>query len=110
MRTSDLPMLIWEARVPIEPSEFHPCTRNLLPGLQMSDHILSQDLAASHRPYNPKRLSPCHDRIGQGDINRLMRQILSAGKEPDERPPLLRDVIANRPPEHGIRRLQRVQD
>src|SRR6267378_2830442 len=39
-----------------------------------------------------------------------MRQILFAGKKPQERPPLLRDVVANRTAQHRIARLERVKD
>src|SRR5271168_23369 len=38
-----------------------------------------------------------------------MRKILLASKETQERPPLLRNLIANRPPQHRIASLQRVQ-
>jgi hypothetical protein len=39
-----------------------------------------------------------------------MRQILLAGEEPQERPPLLRDLIADRPAQHGIASFERVED
>src|SRR5215471_8579188 len=38
-----------------------------------------------------------------------MRQILAAGEEPDKRAALLRDMIADRPAQHRIARLQRVE-
>src|SRR5258706_7738155 len=37
-----------------------------------------------------------------------MGKILLAGEEPQKRPPLLRNMIANRPAQHGIARLERV--
>src|SRR4030081_81207 len=39
-----------------------------------------------------------------------MGQVLLAGKEPQEWPALLRDVIADCPLQRGIARLERVQD
>ena len=39
-----------------------------------------------------------------------MRQILLAGEEPDERPALLRDVVADRSAQHRIAALERVED
>ena len=68
-----------------------------------------QGLTSGHA-HNPKRFRPRHDRIGQRRIRRLLRQVLSAGKEPDERPALMRDVIADRAAQHGILDLQRVQN
>src|SRR6266481_2515291 len=37
-----------------------------------------------------------------------MGKILLAGEEPQERPTLLRDMVADRPPQHRITRFQRV--
>src|SRR6516164_6756964 len=39
-----------------------------------------------------------------------MRQILLAGEEPQEWPPLLRDLVANRPAKHRIVCFDRVED
>jgi len=39
-----------------------------------------------------------------------MGQILLAGEEPQERPTLLRDLVADRPAQHGIAGLERVED
>jgi hypothetical protein len=39
-----------------------------------------------------------------------MRQILLAGEEAQERSPLLRDLVADRPAQHGIAGLKRVED
>src|ERR1700730_16187169 len=39
-----------------------------------------------------------------------MRQILLAGEEPHERSALLRDVVADRPAQHRIAGLERVED
>src|SRR6266852_3201474 len=39
-----------------------------------------------------------------------MGQILLAGEEPQERPTLLRDLVADRPAQHGIAGFERVED
>ena len=39
-----------------------------------------------------------------------MGQIFLAGEEPQERPALLRDLVADRPAQHGIASLERVED
>src|SRR5207244_13180161 len=66
--------------------------------------------AAGHGPGDETRLRPRSHRLGQGSVRRLMRQIFLAGEEPDERPPLLRDVVADRAAQHRVTGLQRVQD
>src|SRR5208282_5497154 len=38
-----------------------------------------------------------------------MRKILLAGEEPQKRPALIRDLIANRPPQHRITGFERVK-
>jgi len=38
-----------------------------------------------------------------------MRQIFLAGEESQKRPPLLRNLIANRPAQHGISGLKRIK-
>ena len=43
-------------------------------------------------------------------IRRIVRQVLFARVEPDERPSLVRHVIANRAPQHGIAVLERIED
>src|SRR5712692_3286519 len=50
------------------------------------------------------------DRIGQWGIRRLVGQILLAGEETQERPALLRDLVADRPAQHRIASLERVED
>jgi hypothetical protein len=46
----------------------------------------------------------------QRGIQRLMRQVFLAGKEADERPALFSDVVADRPAQHRILGLERVED
>ena len=67
-------------------------------------------LAAGYGPNDQKRLSPGRDRFGQWGVRRLMGQILLAGEEPQERPALLGDLVADRPAQHGIAGLERVED
>src|SRR5262245_37443336 len=67
-------------------------------------------LAASNGPDDKKRLRTSRDRGGQWGVGRLVGQILLAGKEPHERSALLRDMIADRPPQHRIAGLEGVED
>ena len=39
-----------------------------------------------------------------------MRNVFVAGEEPQERPPLLRGVVADRPAEHRVASFERVED
>ena len=54
--------------------------------------------------------APARDRVGQRGIRRLMGQVLLAGEEPQERPAPLGDVVADRPAQHRIAGLERVED
>jgi hypothetical protein len=67
-------------------------------------------LAAGHGAHNPKRLCAQHHLIGQGCLWWVVRQILPAGEEPQEWPPLLRDVVADRPTQYWMLGLQCVQN
>src|SRR5574341_934182 len=67
-------------------------------------------LAAGNGPYHKKGLRPRRDPVGQRGVRRLMGQILLAGEEPQERSALLRDVVADRPAQHRIAGLERVED
>src|SRR2546426_1701400 len=67
-------------------------------------------LAAGHRPHDQKRLRANRDRVGQRGIRRFVGQILLAGEDPHKRAALLRDVIADRPAQHRIAGLERVED
>src|SRR2546427_2938802 len=71
---------------------------------------LFRSLAAGDGPHDQKRLGPRRDRVGQRGVRQLMGQILLAGEEPYERSALLRDVVADRPAQHGIAGLERVED
>ena len=66
-------------------------------------------LAARNGPYYQKGLRPGRDRFGQWGIRQLMGQVLLAGEEPQERPALLRDVVADRPAQHRIAGLEGIE-
>jgi len=48
--------------------------------------------------------------VGQGSIRRLERQILLASEEAQERTALERNVIANRPAQHGVSSLEGIEN
>src|SRR5438876_3100603 len=66
-------------------------------------------LPTRDRPDHEKRLRPRCDRLGQGSVRRVVRQVPLAREEPQERPAPLGDVVADRAAQHGITRLERVQ-
>src|SRR5438876_2956536 len=72
--------------------------------------IVGTALAAGNGPDDEKRFCPRRDRVGQRGVRRFVGQILLAGEEPQERTALLRDVVADRPAQHWIARLERVND
>ena len=67
-------------------------------------------LTAGNGAEDDKGFRPRCDRIGKRGIRRLMREILLAGEEPQERPALLGDLIADRPAQHRIAGFKRVED
>ena len=67
-------------------------------------------LAARHGAHHAKRLGPRGDRVRQRSVRRFVREILLAGKEPHVRSAPLRDVVADRPTQHRIAGLERVED
>src|SRR6266581_200189 len=75
----------------------------------LNNLIVFTGLAAGDGPYDKKGLRPRRDRIGERGVRRLMGQILPAGKKPQEPPSLLCDVVADRPAQHRIAGLERVQ-
>src|SRR6267378_1510951 len=72
--------------------------------------MLCPPLAASHGPDDQQRLGARRDRVGERGIRRLVGQIRLAGEQPHERPALLRDVVADRPAQHRVAGLERVED
>src|SRR6266853_852179 len=75
----------------------------------MTTPALLANLAPGNGPYDDKRLLPAHDRVGQWRVRRLMGQIFLASEEAQKRPPLLRDLVADRPAQHRIAGLERVE-
>ena len=67
-------------------------------------------LSAGDSADDQERLFALHDCFGKGCIRRLVRQIFLAGKEAQERPALLRIMIADSAAQHGILRLESVED
>ena len=68
------------------------------------------ELAARNGPQDDQWLLPGRDGVGQWGVRQFVRQIFFAGKEPQERSALLREVVADRPAQHGIADLERVED
>src|SRR2546425_11777634 len=66
-------------------------------------------LAAGDGPNDEKGLCPRRDRVGERRVRQLMGKILLAGEEPQERTALLRDLIADRPAQHRVAGLERVE-
>src|SRR5256885_3469702 len=88
------------------------------PGVLVRDRAMSwgvrggptvRALPARDRPDDEKRLRPRRHRGGQRRVLRLVRQILRAGEESQERPALRGDVVADRPAQHRITGLERVE-
>ena len=69
----------------------------------------TESLTTGDRSHHHQGLRSAGDCVGQRLVRRLVRQILLAGEEADERPPLLRGVVANRSAQHRIACLQRVE-
>lgn len=67
-------------------------------------------LTARNGPDNNERLFPRCDCLRQWSVSRLMGQILLAGKEAQECTPLVRDLVADGPPQHWIAGLKRVKN
>lgn len=70
---------------------------------------MTEGSPARSRTDNKKRLLAIHHGIGQGRVRSLVGKILLAREEPDERASLFRPVVANRPAQDGIGRLNRIQ-
>jgi hypothetical protein len=67
-------------------------------------------LPAGQGPDDEQGLRPGRDSVGQGSVRRLVGQIPLAGEEPQERSALAGDVVADRPAQHRIAGLQRLED
>src|SRR5690349_7361830 len=70
----------------------------------------NRTLPAGDGADNEEGLGPGGDRVWQGSVGRVVRHVFLARIESDEGTALLRDVVADRPAQHRVLRLQRVQD
>src|SRR5262245_18482448 len=59
--------------------------------------------------HDKQRLRTARNGFRQLKLVRFERQIFLASEEPDERPPLQGDMVANRAPQHGIPRFEGVE-
>src|SRR5437763_15920224 len=71
--------------------------------------LLKKSSPTSNRTDHEERLRPRYDRLREWGVRWGMSQVPLARKEPQERPALLGDVVADRAAQHGITRLERVQ-
>src|SRR6185436_501789 len=67
-------------------------------------------LSARNRPDHEKRFRPLRHRIRQRCVRRVVRQILLACEEANERTALQRAMVANRAFEHRIATLDRIEN
>src|ERR1700693_536998 len=65
--------------------------------------------ASRDRSDDQIRLPSRGDLVGQGRVDRFVGEVLFAGEEPEHWTASPRDVIANRPAQHRIRRLKGVE-
>src|SRR5262245_15550915 len=66
--------------------------------------------AAGNGPDDEVGLLPRRHGVRQRGVRRLVGQVLLAGEEPQQRPPQLRHVVADRPAQHRVAGFQRVED
>src|SRR5690348_9836602 len=66
--------------------------------------------AAGHRPEDDERLMAGYNAIGERRVRRLVGEVLLAGVEADEWPPLPALAIPDSAHEHGVLGLDRVED
>src|SRR5947208_7135553 len=71
--------------------------------------LLKKASPTSNRTDHEEWLRPRYDRLREWGVRWVMSQVPLARKEPQERPALLGDVVADRAAQHGITRLERVQ-
>ena len=68
-----------------------------------------EPLPAGNRSDDQKRFLPGPNRIRERSVRRFVGQVLLARKEAQERTPLSRHLIANRPAQHRITSLKRIK-
>ncbi len=66
-------------------------------------------LTSGNRSNDEKRRGSGDNSFGKRSICGLVRDVFFASEEAQERPPLLRDVIADRPPQHRVARFERIE-
>lgn len=67
-------------------------------------------LPSGNRADHDERLCARDYGLRQGRIRRIVRQIFFTSEKSQKRPPLQRDVIADRPLQHGIVGFQRIEN
>src|SRR5262245_13887035 len=70
----------------------------------------ARSLAARHRTHDEEGLDSLHHRVRERGVRLVVREILAAGEEAHEGPASLRHVVADRPAQHRVARLERVED
>jgi len=70
---------------------------------------LASSLAARHRADDQVRFGPGGDGLGQRGVRLLVRQVLLAGEEPDERPALPGPLVTDGAAQHRVPGLQGVE-
>jgi hypothetical protein len=70
---------------------------------------LTTSLAAGYSPDDEQGFRSRGDGIGKWSVGEFKRQVFFTGKKPQERSASLRDLVANRPPEHRMACFQNVQ-
>jgi hypothetical protein len=78
--------------------------------LCFSDNPRTTTLAAGDGADDEKGLNASGDSFGQRSLGRFMGKVLPGSEEPDKRPALMGDVVADRPAQHRIAGLERVED
>jgi len=79
------------------------------PGGPASAGQFRAELAAGHRADDQVRLGAGRDGLGQRGVRLLVRQVLLAGKEPDERAAFSGPLVADGAAQHRVPGLQRVE-
>src|SRR3954447_10219698 len=80
-----------------------------IPAFSRTTSFANARLTARDRPDDQVGLLARSDRIRQRRVGVFMREVLLAGVKTDERPALVRDMIAGCTAEHWIFRFERVE-
>src|SRR3954465_1142845 len=68
------------------------------------------ELTTGNGADDEERFLPRNNFVGKGSVRRFMRQVLLTGKETQERASLFRRVVADSAAQHGVARLERIED